>query len=171
MEAKFGNGTSDWCNCIFVARMSLNLRQLLSWFNATHNEDFACSWANHELQHQWFLRTPMHLSNASSIAIRAAWVRFGEAAALWMSFLRMHFVRTEQDTEVRYRYLLALTWTSCQSLCFHRFKHTSVVAVQSEMSDLVTYLTSGPHLHIGIRWDLCWCGTCSRYGLISVVPP
>jgi len=48
----------------------------------------------------------------------------------------MHLVRAELDTEVRY--LLALTWTSFQSLCFRRFTLTSVAAVQSEMSDMVT---------------------------------
>jgi len=49
MAAKFENGTPDVflvhelqvMYCIFVARVSLNLCQLLSWDKATHNEDFA----------------------------------------------------------------------------------------------------------------------------------
>jgi len=52
------------------------------------------------------------------LAIHAAWVRFVATAALWMSFLRMHLVRTKQGTEARY--LLALTWTSFWPLCFSK---------------------------------------------------
>jgi hypothetical protein len=39
-----------------------------------------------------------------------------------------------------------------------------LIGVLSLAFDIVIYLTSGPHRIIGIRWDLCRCGTW--YGLI-----